>query len=454
MLERYSSKDMREIWSLRRKYETWIKVEIAYLQALSEAGKVPVEAFEAIRDNVKTDPDRIARIEEETQHDLDACMEDARLSLDEAGLGQYRNLIHAFGLTSYDTEDPALVLIMNDAFIRILTAVDRLEAALSNKAREHKWTLMIGNTHGRHAEPTTLGHFFLVQVEAVRRSRTRILDVMKNELRAAKMSGAIGNYTGMDPRIADRALKILCLEPAKVETQITQRDRIATALYTLAVTAGTMEQIARMYWEQMRSEVCGLQEYRKPRQRGSSVMAYKVNPITMEQIQGLARVMREYAQVACANISTPDFRAIEQSGPERIILPDATSLIEYMANKLAFHVENLVVFPDRLRANFDDAQGVWALQEVRQALMDAGVSHEEAYRFAQECGFECASQRRRLYDVLKEKVLPGTHRFAHECIFEELYESFFDPWRRIKDGINELFDRAGLTDTPREPPTV
>lgn len=443
MLERYTLPEMLQLWMCKEtKFEYWLKVERAVLRARVYLGLAPQEAYEAATAHAKIDVARIETLEKEFEHDMIAFVSEIQESLEAAGAGIYKEEFHK-RITSYDIEDPALMLILNEANRLIMKELERLDEILYRRAKEHQWTLMLARTHGQFAEPSTFGHLLLVYREAVRRSILRLLDIGIHELNEAKISGAVGAYGGLDPRIEKTALGYLELRPASAETQILQRDRHATFVGALAIAAGTIEQMCRTFWEMMRSDVAELEEPRGKKQRGSSAMPQKKNPILTERLMGLARVVRGCALSALENIATPECRDISQSSVEREIFPTATGVMHYMARKAAYLVEHLVVFPDRMKNTLEKKSlGVWAAQRVRIALIDAGVPYHEAYEYVQGAAFDTAEKRQTLFGVICHKLLsrPGHDpQTAQEILGREKLGSLFDPVSYIKEGIDHIF---------------
>ncbi len=439
MHARYTLPEMKKLWSEESKLEAWLQVEIAFLHARMMTGSLPKAAYNAIETHAKISVARMQELEAEFGHDMIAFVVAIQESLAAAGVGAHASEIHKY-LTSYDVEDPAMVFLLRNAISRIRHEMLRLEEALRKKAREHQWTLMIGRTHGQSAEPTTFGHLLLVFAEAVKRSRTRLNGIYESELSEGKISGAVGNYPGLDPNLERMALGVLNLTPAKAETQILQRDRHAAVLSAIAVAGGTIEQICRTFWEMMRSDVGELEEPRRKKQRGSSRMAYKKNPILTEQLQGLPRLLRGYALAAMENIATPECRDISQSSVERHIFPGATALLHYMTSKLATMVDGLVVHPERMRRNLDRTQGVWAAQPIRDALMEHGVSYDDAYLYLQTAGFAAQEEETPLIDLLSRTwISDNDRRTAEKILGKERLASFFDPLAYIKNGIEHIF---------------
>ncbi len=443
--ERYTKPIMQQLWSPEFVFDFWLKVELAFLRARMEAGDLSREAYEAIDRHASFETERIHELDKQLDHDLIAFVKTVQESLHKAGVGQYASEIH-HRLTSYDTEDPAMVLMLRAAANYILEVNERAEGAFRRLAAQHKWTFLIAHTHGQYAEPSTLGHLLLVFAEELRRTRRRLLYVIENELCEAKMSGAVGNFPGLDPSLEVRALDVLSLKPAVAETQIVQRDRVAMFLSVLAICASSIEQIGRTFWEMMRSNARELEEPRRSSaSRGSSRMAYKRNPRLMEQLQGLARLVRADALCAMENIATPEFRGIEQSCVERHILPRATTLVHYMLETVAQVGDGLIVHPERMLRNLDEMQGVWASNPIRDALLEAQVPYDDAYLYTQRLGFKAIDEGLSLVELLEtELISEAIQRPAKDVLGEERLRGFFDHRAYVERGINEMFSRAGL----------
>jgi len=439
MHPRYTLSEMAELWSEESKFNHWLEVEIAFLKARAEAGDLDHETLLTIAYNAKINVARIEKFDKIYHHDLIAFVSDVQESLRESGAGEYAHEVHRH-LTSYDTEDPAVVLMLRKAVKFIMDALTELIGTLEKKALEHKWTYMIGRTHGQFAEPTTFGHMLLVFTQEMLRNKTRLEQCLATDLSEGKIAGAIGNYCGIDPNVSIMALDFLGLKPAPAETQILGRDRFASVLSAIAITGAGIERMTRCFWELMRSDTRELEEARGSKQRGSSHMAYKKNPIFHEQGQGLPRLLRGYLQASLENIETPDFRAIEQSSVERHILPGATSLLHYMLVKLTTHVQNLLVFPERMKANLDGMYGIWASQQIRSSLMDAGVSYDDAYLYLQKAGFQAWEDKVPLQRIVSTiPISESDERTALTILGEETLASFFDVHAYIECGIDHLF---------------
>jgi adenylosuccinate lyase len=435
MLERYARPEMQELWGREEtKLEYWLKVELAFLEARAEAGDISREAFAAIRDNAKINVARMKEIEGEVGHDMIAFVKMIQESLVAAGVGDHKERFHEL-LTSYNTEDPAMILLLRVATEQILLQLGRLRAALRTRAREHKYTYMIMRTHGQFAEPSTFGALCLVFEDAILRSMRRIESVYHEDLIHANISGAVGSYGEIDPNLEQHTATLLGLVPALAETQILQRDRHAAFLSEIAIAGASIAQMARTFWEMCRSEVGELQEPRSARQRGSSAMAHKKNPIGIELLMGMA---------AMENIDTPEGRDISQSNVERHIFPDATSQLHYMAFRATSIVEKLVVFPERMKENLEvGTYGTWAGQPLRTALMRAGVDYDNAYKYVQDASFAAVEYKQPLREIVSTCYLPYRNQNAADILGERL-DDCFDYKQYIGRGIDHIFKVNGL----------
>lgn len=440
MIKRYTSKEMDDFWTDSKKYSYWLKVEIAVLYARMKLEQISVECYEAISKHASFNLQRIEELEEIYGHDMIAFVECVREKLRQAGVkDEWADEIHR-KLTSYDIEDTALMLMLLKAGNLILDQFKKLEESLLKKATENKWTLMNGRTHGQYAEPTTFGHLLLLYAFEIERARNGIVRAMDEDLRYGKISGVVGTYAGGDSEIEKIVCEQLNLKPAQISSQILQRDRIANFISALAIAAASIEQIARTFWGMMKSEIGELQEPRKKTQRGSSAMPQKKNPITIEQLYGLPRIVRANLSVAIENIATLDYRDISQSGPERIILPDTTILLVYMAKKMTNVVDGLVVFPDRMKENLDNTYGTWAGQRIRYALVEKGIPDKTAYDFVQKITFAATSERKPLIIFLNKTPISETdQRKAIELIPD--IDNLLDAMAYIKNGIEMIFAR-------------
>jgi adenylosuccinate lyase len=369
---------MARIWSEESKLARWLEVELAALDAWAELGVVPADAARNVRERAAApSPERIAEIERVTNHDVAAFVDAAAENLGEDG-----RWFH-YGLTSSDVVDTGLALQIREAGALILDGIERAFAAVVARAEEHRLTLMIGRTHGVHAEPTTFGLKLAGWAFELDRSRARVGRALEG-MRVGKLSGAVGTYSATDPEVERLACERLGLEPAPVSTQIVQRDRHAELLAALAIVASSLDKFALEIRHLARTEVREVEEPFGKGQKGSSAMPHKRNPVVAERICGLARVVRAAAQVGLENVALWHERDISHSSAERVVLPDAFLALDYMLDRFAWLVEGMVVLPERMRANLDASHGLYFSQRVLLELVGAGMSRDDAYRLVQE----------------------------------------------------------------------
>jgi adenylosuccinate lyase len=368
---------MARIWSEEGKLAAWLEVELAATEAWAELGVVPAEAAQALRERAAPpSPERVAELEATLHHDTAAFVDAVAATLGEEG-----RWFH-YGLTSSDVVDTALSLQIRAAGALILDGLDAAFAAVVARAEEHRSTLQIGRTHGVHAEPTTFGlklAGWAFELDRARRRVRRALD----ELRVGKLSGAVGTYAATDPELERIACERLGLEPAPTSTQIIQRDRHAELLAALAVAASSLETFALEIRHLARTEVAEVQEPFGRGQKGSSAMPHKRNPVVAERICGLARVVRATAVVGLENVALWHERDISHSSAERVAIPDAFLALDYMLDRFTWLIEGLVVRPERMRRNLEAGHYLFFSQRVLLALVDAGVSRDDAYRVVQ-----------------------------------------------------------------------
>jgi adenylosuccinate lyase len=368
---------MSAIWSDETKLARWLDVELAALEGWAETGVVPRDAVEAIRDRATPPaPELVAEIEVRTQHDVAAFVDAV------AGrLGDEGRWFH-YGLTSSDVLDTALSLQIRDAGALVLTGIERALVAVIARAEEHRGTLMIGRTHGVHAEPTTFGLKLAGWAFALDRDRGRVQRALET-MRVGKLSGAVGTYSAADPEVERVACERLGLEPAPSSTQILQRDRHAEVLNALALLAASLERFALELRHLVRTEVREVEEPFGSGQKGSSAMPHKRNPIVSERICGLARVVRGNAVAGLENVALWHERDISHSSAERIVLPDSFLAVDYMLDRFAWLLEGLVVRPERMRENLDASHGLYFSQRLLLALVESGLGRDDAYRLVQ-----------------------------------------------------------------------
>ncbi len=387
---------MARVWSEERKLELWLDVELAALDAWAELGVVPADAAAGARAQATPpSPAHVAEIERRTGHDLAAFVDAVGEGLDAEG----RRWLH-YGLTSSDVLDTALALQIREAGALLLQGVARAFDAVVARAEEHRGTLVIGRTHGVHAEPTTFGLKLAGWAFELDRDRARLESALE-ELRVGKLSGAVGTYAATGPELERLACERLGLEPAPHSTQIIQRDRHAQLLSTLAVVASSLDAFALEIRHLARTEVREVEEPFGKGQKGSSAMPHKRNPITAERICGLARVVRAAAQVGLENVALWHERDISHSSAERVVVPDAFLALDYMLDRFAWLVEGLVVDPDRMRANLDSSHGLFFSQRVLLALVEAGLPRDEAYALVQRHAMEAWDDGRDFRELVR-----------------------------------------------------
>ena len=376
MIERYSRPEMSAIWSEQGKYRRWLDVELAVCEVQAERGEIPREAFEAIRERATFDPARIAEIEAEVRHDVIAFLTNVSESV-----GPESRFVH-YGMTSSDVLDTALGLQIRDAGRLLLDGVDRVCEALRERAEEFRHTPCVGRTHGVHAEPTTFGLRFLIFWKEMRRNRLRLERTLA-EAAVGKISGAVGTFAHLDPGVEEAVCHRLGLGFEPAASQVVQRDRHAGFVAVLGLTASTLEKIAVELRHLARTEVREVEEEFGKGQKGSSAMPHKRNPWRLETVTGLSRVMRGYVTAALENNSLWHERDISNSSVERIVLPDATGLLDFMLHRMAGLVGSLRVFPERLRENLDLTHGLVFSGTLLLELARKGLSREDAYRLVQ-----------------------------------------------------------------------
>jgi adenylosuccinate lyase len=378
MIARYTRAEMGRIWSDANKYQCWLTVEIAASQALAKFGLVPQPAADAIRDRGAFTVDRINEIEAEVRHDVIAFTTTVAEHINNPEDSRW---LH-YGLTSTDVVDTAQALQLKAASAIIRAGIVALSNTLKKRAIEFKHTPIIGRTHGVHAEPSTFGLKLLLWYSEMQRNLTRF-DAAAEDLRVGKLSGAVGTFGHLKPEHEEAICAELGLRPVEVATQVVQRDRHAAYVATLAVLASTLDKIATEVRHLQRTEVREAEEFFSEKQKGSSAMPHKRNPITSEQISGLARVVRANAQVAFENIALWHERDISHSSAERVILPDSTILVDYLLAKTENVIAKLLVYPARMLKNLESTGGLIFSGQLLLDLAESGMSREDAYRLVQ-----------------------------------------------------------------------
>jgi adenylosuccinate lyase len=378
MILRYTRPEMGRIWSESNKYQCWLTVEVAASQALAKFGLVPQSAADTIRDKGAFTVDRINEIESEVRHDVIAFTTTVAEHINNS---EHSRWLH-YGLTSTDVVDTAQALQIKEASAIIRAGIVALSETLKKRAIEFKHTPIIGRTHGIHAEPSTFGLKLLLWYSEIQRNLTRFDDAAE-DLRVGKLSGAVGTFGHLKPEHEEAICAELGLRPVEVATQVVQRDRHAAYIGTLAVLASSLDKIATEIRHLQRTEVREAEEFFSEKQKGSSAMPHKRNPITSEQISGLARVMRANAQVALENVALWHERDISHSSAERVIFPDSTILADYLLAKTTNLIEKLLVYPARMLKNLESTGGLIFSGQLLLDLAESGMSREDAYRLVQ-----------------------------------------------------------------------
>ena len=430
MIERYTLPEMAAIWSPENRYRKWLEVEIYACEAWAELGVIPREVVEQIRARARVDVDRIRAIEAEVHHDVIAFTTSVAEQVGEAA-----RFLH-YGLTSNDVVDTAQSALLKEACDLLLRRAEALREAIRAQARRHKDTLMVGRTHGVHAEPITFGLKLAVWYAEMERNVERLRRA-REAVAVGKISGAVGTYANVDPFVEEYVCRKMGLRPAPVSNQVLQRDRHAELATTLAVVAGSLEKFATEVRHLQRTEVREAEEPFRAGQKGSSAMPHKRNPEKCERVSGLARLMRGYALAALEDQALWHERDISHSSVERVILPDATTVLDYMLHLFTTIVTDLRVYPQRMKANLELSGGLISSQQVLLALVGKGMSREEAYRLVQGHALatweEGGSFRARL------EADPEVRRRLSP---EEL-EACFD-YRRHLRHVDAIFARLGI----------
>jgi adenylosuccinate lyase len=428
MIERYLPADFAEIWSDESRFRAWLRVEVEACRVLMEKGWIPAESFANIERKADFSLARINEIERTTHHDLIAFT----TSVAEF-VGPDSRYIH-WGLTSTDVVDTAQALQLKEANRLILEAIDKLIEAVARRAHEHRKTLMMGRTHGVHAEVMTFGLKLAVWFDEMRRNRERMARAAE-VMRVGKISGAVGTFAHLDPDVEARVCKRLDLEPARISTQTLQRDRHAEYVCTLAIIASSLEKFALEIRHLQRTEVREVEEPFAAGQKGSSAMPHKRNPIKCEQICGLSRLMRGYATAALEDGALWHERDISHSSVERVILPDASSLLAYMLRSMTGIVGRLLVYPERMLKNMELTRGLAYSGKLLLDLTRKGVLREDAYLWVQRCSMRVWNEDRDFVQTLLEDPdITGV-------LSENEIRSALDPNHQLRN-VDNIFARV------------
>lgn len=430
MIARYTRPEMGKIWEDENKFRIWLEIEIRACEAQAQLGVIPKEAVEVIRSKARFEVPRILQLEEEVKHDVIAFLTNIG-----EHVGPESRFVH-LGMTSSDVLDTALAVQMKQSGELLLKGLEVLRQTLAKRAREFKHTVMVGRTHGIHAEPITLGLKFALWYAEVERNISRLeqaIDVVS----VGQISGAVGTYQHIDPSVERYVCEKLGLKPAPISTQVLQRDRHAEFMNTLAVCGCSLEKFATEIRHLQKTEVLEVEEYFSKGQKGSSAMPHKRNPITCERIAGLSRVLRGNALAAMENVALWHERDITHSSVERVIIPDSCILLDYMLTEFNKVVENLLVHPERIQENLNRTNGLIFSQSVLLALTKKGLRREDAYRIVQDSAMRCWESGRSFKDLLAES------KEVENVLTRVELDELFDLSKSLK-GVEYIFKSVGL----------
>jgi len=436
VIPRYTRPELARIWSDENRFRTWLAVEVAATETLAEAGMVPKDAAKAIKERADFRVERIHEIEAEVRHDVIAFT----TAVAEI-VGPHARWFH-YGLTSNDVVDTAQALLIRQANEVIAQDLQRLADVLERRAWEFKDTPMIGRTHGIHAEPITFGFKIANWYSETQRNIMRFVDAAE-DMRVGKFSGAVGIFAHLTPELEEKICARLGLKAAAVSSQVIQRDRHAQYLATLAVIASTLDKIATELRHLQRTEVREAEEFFSEKQKGSSAMPHKRNPVTLEQISGLARVVRANAQAGFENVALWHERDISHSSVERVILPDSTTLIDYILNKTTNILDTMFVYPERMLANLESTRGLIFSGQLLLDLVEHGMTRENAYRLVQTHAMRAWKEGLNFRDeILADKEI--TSKVPRKQV-----EYAFNLERQLKN-VDKIFARVFPAKAPRQ----
>ncbi len=430
MIERYSRKEISKIWDLENKFKIWLDIEIAACEAQAEKGIIPKESLKTIKEKASFDLKRIETIENEVHHDVIAFL----TSVAEF-VGPDSRYIH-YGLTSSDIGDTALSVQMVQAGNIILKDIERLIDVLKKKAIEYRNTPCMGRSHGVHAEPTTFGIKMLLYFEEFKRNRERVARAIEN-ISFGKFSGAVGTFSNISPDIEKTVCDKLGLKPDPISTQVIQRDRHAEYMSALAITAGSLDQLATEIRHLQRTEVREAEEPFQKGQKGSSAMPHKRNPILCERVTGMSRVIKSNMITALENITLWHERDISHSSSERIILPDSTIALDYILDKMVFIIDKLHVYPDRMMKNINLTGGLYFSQTLLLKLVEKGMSREDSYKIVQDTAMNVWAGDGTLEELCRK------NKAVTDILSDADFKFIFD-LNRYLEHIGELFRKTGV----------
>jgi adenylosuccinate lyase len=430
MIERYTRPAMGKIWEEENKFRIWLEIEILASEAQAELGIVPKEAVKVIRQKANFKVARILEIEQEVKHDVIAFL---------TNVGEYvgseSRFIH-LGMTSSDVLDTALAVQMKQSAELLLKGMEGLKDVLARRAKEFKHTIMVGRTHGIHAEPVTFGLKLALWYAEIVRDIVRLKTALKT-ISVGKISGAVGTYQHLDPAVERYVCKKLGLQPAPISTQVLQRDRHAEFMNALAICGCSLEKFATEIRHLQKTEVLEAEEYFSKGQKGSSAMPHKRNPIVCERIAGLARVLRSNALAAMENVALWHERDISHSSVERVIVPDNCILLDFILADMTKIIDNLLVYPDHMARNLNATRGLIFSQEVLLALTKKGMKREDAYKMVQEQAMKVLKEEKEFKALLLGNVQ------VMKILSKKELDELFDPKRSLKH-VDYIFEQVGI----------
>ena len=430
MIDRYTHPEMGNIWTLENEFRTMLKVEILACEAMNKLGIVPDDALKDIQNKADFRLERIKEIEAVTNHDVIAFLTNVA-----EYVGDASKYIHK-GLTSSDVKDTALCYMTVQSADLLLRHLENFHAVLRRRAAEFKNTVMIGRTHGIHAEPMTFGMKFLLWSDEIERDMERLKQA-REMMAVGKLSGAVGTYSNIDPFVEEYVCKKLELQPVRLATQVIQRDRHAHFLTTLAIIGSSLDKMATEIRNLQRTDIREAEEYFAPGQKGSSAMPHKRNPITCEKVSGMARLLRGYAVAGLEDVALWHERDISHSSVERVILPDATIALDHMLRKFTNIIDKLLVYPDAMMANLNKTGGLIFSQNLLIALVTKGVLREEAYKWVQR------NAMARWLEGADFKTNVEADPDIKKYLTDEEIEHCFDPKPMLRN-VDLIFSRFGL----------
>jgi adenylosuccinate lyase len=431
LIERYTLPEMGELWTDTYKFKTWLQVEIAVCEAKAELGEIPADAVAEIKAKANFDADRILEIEAEVRHDMIAFLTNVNEYVGD--VGRYIHL----GLTSSDVLDTALALKLVASLNLIVECLEQLIQAIRYQAQQHRYTVMIGRSHGIHAEPITFGFKLAGWLAEILRHRDRLVN-LRHHIAVGKISGAVGTYANTDPRVEAIATQKLGLDPDMASTQVISRDRHGEFVQQFALLGASLERFAVEIRNLQRTDVLEVEEFFAKGQKGSSAMPHKRNPIRSERLSGMARILRGHAVAALENMALWHERDISHSSVERVILPDTCILTHFMLHEMTHLVKHLLVYPENMKRNLNRYGGVIFSQRVMLTLVEKGTSREDAYSIVQSCAHQAWNQPGGNF----RELIAQDSRVQSQLTADEI-EDCFNPQHHFRH-LDEIYQRLGI----------